>query len=340
MSERIRIGFVGAGGIVKSRHLPGLKKIEGVEFVSVVNRSHDSGVKVAKEWEIAEVSDRWESVVKRKDLDVIWIGTAPYLHAAITIAALEAGKHVFCQARMAMNLEEARAMAAVARKHPNQVTMLCPPPHGMKHGPYFQHLLGGGEIGAIQNVRFKALSSIFADPQAPVHWRQQVEQSGQNILTVGIYAEVFGHWLGHPKRLCAQTRVVYPTRGGYTVRVPDVVQALVEWPEGFQGTLEWSGVARPSSQERLEVYGNRGTLVYNFATDEIWLGKFDAKELQRVEIPPSAAVSWNVEETFIKAIRTGEHPEPSFETGVKYMAFLDAIHRSSESGRFVEVPEQ
>ncbi|NIA20776.1 MAG: Gfo/Idh/MocA family oxidoreductase [Anaerolineaceae bacterium] len=55
--QRVRIGIVGAGGIVRHRHLPGLKKIPGVEVVAVVNRSEESGRRVAEEWGNPRCSD-------------------------------------------------------------------------------------------------------------------------------------------------------------------------------------------------------------------------------------------------------------------------------------------
>src|SRR5919201_135379 len=120
MVEKLRIGIIGAGGIVKSRHLPALRAVEGVEVVAVCNRSRESGEEVAREWQIPEVMTDWRALVARPDLDAVLIGTWPYTHAEMSIAALEAGKHVFCQARMARNLAEARQMLAAAERHPKQ----------------------------------------------------------------------------------------------------------------------------------------------------------------------------------------------------------------------------
>src|SRR6476620_5374208 len=127
MAEKLRIGIIGAGGIVKSRHLPALRRIDGVEVAAVSNRSRESGEAVAREWGIPEVLTDWRALVARDDLQAVFIGTWPYTHAEMSIAALEAGKHVFCQARMARDTAEAKAMLQCAERHPGQVAMLCPP---------------------------------------------------------------------------------------------------------------------------------------------------------------------------------------------------------------------
>ncbi len=129
-SKKLRVGLVGAGGIVKQKHLPGLKALPNVEVIAVCNARTESAQAVAKEFDIPEVFTDWAEMLDRRDIDVIWVGTPPVLHAPITISALEAGKHVFCQARMAMNLREGREMLAAAQARPHLVTMLCPPPHG------------------------------------------------------------------------------------------------------------------------------------------------------------------------------------------------------------------
>src|SRR5688572_24993856 len=119
--ETLNIGIIGAGGIVRSRHLPGLARVPGARVAVVCNRSRESGEAIAREWDIPEVLTDWRALVARDDLQAILIGTWPYTHAEMSIAALEAGKHVFCQARMARDAGEARRMLAAAEAHPGQV---------------------------------------------------------------------------------------------------------------------------------------------------------------------------------------------------------------------------
>src|SRR6266540_4317835 len=118
MPDTIRIGLVGAGGIARQRHLPGFKQIDGAEVVSVVNRSRESSERVAKEFGIPGVHDTWTALVQDPRIDAVVIGTWPYLHHPVTLAALAAGKHVLTEGRMAMNAAQAREMLAAARAHP------------------------------------------------------------------------------------------------------------------------------------------------------------------------------------------------------------------------------
>jgi predicted dehydrogenase len=337
-AERTRIGIIGAGNIAREVNLPNLQAIAGVELVAVCNSRTETAHQIAREFGIAEVVDHWTSMVGRGDLDAIWIGTPPMMHAPITIAALEQGKHVFCQARMAMDLAEARAMLAAARQRRELITMLSAPPMGMKAGKLLQQLLADNYVGELHHFRLVADNDMFADPSAPAHWRQRRELSGLNTMAVGIYFEILQRWLGSPVRLHAQSRVCIPDRDGYAVHVPDVVQVTGTWGDGVLGALEWSGVSLFAPASTLTMYGRDGTLEYNFTTDQVRGARRGDNQLQTLELPADLETQWTVEQDFISAVRTGGHPEPSFETGVAYMELTEAVALSALTGREVQLP--
>src|ERR1700732_2394516 len=196
-NHKLRIGIVGAGGIVRTRHLPALKRNPDVEIVAVSNSTYASSEKFcSEECPHATPMRNWADLLALPDLDIIWIGTQPYMHSAVNISALEAGKHVFCQARMSMDLAEAKEMLAASKRYPELVTMLCPPPYGMRADLLVKKLLAENYIGRPHHVRLQSLTSAYLDPDAPAHWRQKIEISGLNVLTLGIYVEVVQRWLG------------------------------------------------------------------------------------------------------------------------------------------------
>ncbi|MCB0161979.1 MAG: Gfo/Idh/MocA family oxidoreductase, partial [Caldilineaceae bacterium] len=89
-NQPIRVGVIGAGANTRSRHIPGLQAIDGVEVVAVCNRSEESGRRVAEEFGIPHVYTHWWDVIAAPDLDAVVIGTWPYMHHRLSIAALEA----------------------------------------------------------------------------------------------------------------------------------------------------------------------------------------------------------------------------------------------------------
>ena len=94
---QVRVGIVGAGTNTRVRHIPGLRAVTGVEIVSVSNRTTASSERVAKEFSIPQVVERWQDLVASPDIDAVMIGTWPNMHCEVTCAALAAGKHVLCE---------------------------------------------------------------------------------------------------------------------------------------------------------------------------------------------------------------------------------------------------
>src|SRR4029077_5724601 len=312
-NQKLRMGIVGAGNIVKTRHLPALKKNPDVDIVAVSNSTYESGEKFCKEkLPHATPMRNWADLLALPDLDIVWIGTPPYMHSAVTISALEAGKHVFCQARMSMDLAEAEEMLAVSKRYPELVTMLCPPPFGMQADLVVKKILAENYIGRPHLVRLQSFTGNYLDPETPAHWRQKIEISGLNTLTLGIYVDVLQRWLGDITGVFARGKIIYPIREGYDVVVPDMHTILCSFENGAEGVLEFSGVYTTASGDRLEIYGSAGTLTSDFTSDVVQAGKTGDRALHVVDIPQELEGEWRVEEDFLAAVkskgRVGPHP--------------------------------
>jgi predicted dehydrogenase len=337
---KLRVGIVGAGGIVRNRHLPALLKRDDVEIVAVSNSTYESSEKFCRENVPSAVPmANWADLVALPDVNVIWIGTPPYMHSAVTVSALEAGKHVFCQARMANDRAEAEEMLAVSRRFPNQVTMLCPPPYGMRGDRVIKNMLAENFLGEIHSIRLQSFHRNFLNPSSPAHWRQRIEISGLNVLTLGIYVEVLQRWFGDIDGLFARGKILYPDRQGYNVIIPDALNVLCHFENGTEGVLEFSGIHAHATGDRLEVFGSNGTLVYDFTAEKIRAGRVGDKALSDVEIPKDLAREWTVENDFLDAIKAGEseRPHPTFEDGVRYMRVVQAVADSRARNEWVAI---
>ena len=89
-SKNISVGIVGAGANTTSKHIPGLQAIDGVEIVAVCNRSRESGERVAAQFDIPHVYEDWTALINAPEVDAVVIGTWPYMHCRLTLAALAA----------------------------------------------------------------------------------------------------------------------------------------------------------------------------------------------------------------------------------------------------------
>ncbi|MGI8438242.1 MAG: Gfo/Idh/MocA family protein [Chthoniobacterales bacterium] len=339
-NHKLRIGIVGAGEIVRNRHLPGLKKHREVEIVAVSNSTYESAQKFCEENAPDAIPmSNWADLLAMPEIDIIWIGTPPYMHSAVAVSALEAGKHVFCQARMAMDLAEAEEMLATAKRFPESVTMLCPPPFGLKGDLLVKKLLAESYLGRPHHIRLQCLMGAYLNVEAPAHWRQRIEISGLNVLALGIYVEVLQRWLGDITGVYARGKTLIQMRQGYEVEVPDLLTILCTFENGAEGVLEFSGIDALTGGDQLEVYGDLGTMTYDFGTDVIKAGKVGDRSLHEVDLTPDLAGSWQVEDDFIAAVKSRGHdrPHPDFEDGMKYMRVVQAVADSRQRNAWVSI---
>jgi predicted dehydrogenase len=339
----IRVGIIGAGGIVSSTHVPGLKRQPGVELVSVANRSLESSRRAADELGIRNAYANWQELLAAGGLDAVLIGTWPYMHKEITLAALDRGLHVLCQARMANDAAEAREMLAASQRHPAQVCQLVPSSGTYRIDRALQRLLGERFVGDLLSVEVEMLQRGFASVDGELDWRHDPEFSGINVLNVGGTYESAMRWLGPGNRVMAMTRVQIPTRRDEqgkqrAATIPDHVEVLYELGNGAPVHMKFSETTGLSSGNQIWIFGSEGTIFVD-NEQKIFVGKRGDSALAELPNPREQQAFHRVEEEFINAIRGRERVAlNTFEIGVRYMEWTEAIYRSAASGTAVTLP--
>lgn len=347
--DTIRVGFIGAGGNTRSRHIPGLKAQAGVELAAVANRSVASGRRIAREFGIEKVCADWQEVLNDDSIDAICIGTWPYMHETLTVASLEAGKHVMCEARMAMNSAEGHRMLAASRRHPRLTAQIVPSPMTLPFDQTIIAMISGGFIGELIALDARiAAGSDFPNPNAPFHWRHDRTLSGNNIMSMGIWYEGMMRWVGPMKTVNAVGQSVINHRRDESGRrqastIPDHVDITGELELGGQMRLNVTTVAGLAAYPiDIHIFGSEGTLrLYQAPGGQTTLaaGKRGDKRLKDVKIPKSKQGVWRVEEEFINAIRGKEEiTHTDFATAVKYMEWTDAVTMSLRHREVVKLP--
>jgi predicted dehydrogenase len=344
-SDVIRIGIVGAGQFARTRHLPAFRALPGVRVVGVCNQRRESSSRVAREFDIPKVFGNWEDLIEDDAIDAVVIGTWPYLHCPITLKALDAGKHVLTQSRMAMNAREAQRMLDRSLECPDLTTMVVPSPYGLLGDVYVRSLVADGYLGLLHEVHVTGLSSDLADQATPLGWRQMTKYSGFNMLQLGILHESVMRWTPPIRRVIASVSKLIPTRldpeTGKSIQVgtADSIQVLTSYRGGARGTYRLSGVVRHSTGSSVAMFGSEGTLVYDLKRDQLRGARRLEPDLKPIPIPEALRGEWRVEADFIAAIR-GERPvtRTTFEDGVDYMQFTEAVARSSRHQSPVDLP--
>ena len=340
----IKVGIIGAGFNCRYRHIPGFQEIDGVEVVAVANRSRESGQKVADEFNIPTVYGDWSALLEDDGIDAVCIGTWPYMHRTLTLASLEKDKHVLCEARMAVNAQEAHDMLNASKAKPGLVTQIVPAPTTFKVDNLVKGLLADGYLGRLLAVEVQGLSAGgFIDHDSPLHWRHDREpervqhpQHRHLVRDPAPLGRPGQQGDGHDPGQCWARKDASGQWKGITI--PDHVDILCQLANGAQAHIRSSAVTGLPRGDEIWLYGTEGTL-YVDPELNVYGGRRGDEKLSLIPNPPEQQYDWRVEAEFIGAIR-GEEPivHTPFEVGVHYMEWTEAVARSAQTGRAISLP--
>lgn len=193
MSRTLRIGIVGCGGIANGKHLPSLSKMDNVELVAFCDIIRERAEQAAQKYNSnASVTTDYRELLADPSIDVVHVLTPNDAHAEITIAALEAGKHVNCEKPMAKTAEAARRMVEAAKRTGKKLTVS----YQNRFRPdsqYLHKLCEEGELGEIYFAKAHAIRrravptwGVFLDEE---------KQGGGPLIDIGTHALDLTLWM-------------------------------------------------------------------------------------------------------------------------------------------------
>ncbi|PXA04137.1 gfo/Idh/MocA family oxidoreductase [Coraliomargarita sinensis] len=348
-AQKLRIGFIGAGANTRKMHIPGFQKLENVELSVVANRSVESAENVARRDGIKRVAGNWQEVVADPQVDAVCIGTWPYLHAEATIAALEKGKHVLCEARMASDLDEAKRMQAAAVAHPNLVAQLVPAPFSLDFDAKIRELICKGKIGDLLEVRVVHTGGQAASSDAPMSWRQDMAYSGKNVLSMGIMHEIVQRWLEDEPAWLLADGATYQKERFYAgqskptaVEIPDSISILGRFAQsGARMVYHFSSLESGKPRMEFRLNGSKGALRFDASQSRLLFAEAGSTEERKITLSREECRGWQVEADFVRSIREGTPVKRThFEQGVRYMTFTEMVAQSLEaSGQRINWPK-
>jgi len=337
-SRTLRVGVIGAGANTRAKHIPGLQEIAGVSIEVVCNRSRESSQTAADQFGIPRIAEKWEDVVEDPNLDAICIGTWPYLHAPISIAALENGKHVLTEARMAMNATEGASMLEVAEKKSDLTAQIVPAPFTLEWDKTIAGLIAEGALGELREIHFSKALPMNIDSSSPISWRQDRSLSGNNVLMLGIYYEPILRWFDErPRRVLAQGSIFTEVRNRVgtsekaSIEIPESLSFASEYESGLILTGRMTGVELGLGRDEYVINGSKGTLRLDVEARRLTLTQTGKPETE-ISVDPDLKEVWQVESDFVASIREGRPVRlTNFKDGLDYMKFTDAVIGSIET---------
>jgi predicted dehydrogenase len=321
-----------------------------VEIVAVATTREETAAAAAREIGCSFWTTDVAQLISHPDVDLVDCVTPDNLHASVSLAALEAGKHVYCEKPLARTVEEAEAMVEAARSSGRVHAVALP----VRFAPAVlraRRLVDEGLLGRPISFRSWLLHSGYVDPERPMSWRLDAERAaGGALFDLGIHnVDLIRFLVGEFASVTARVETVVPERPesvGSTetapVEVDDLALVLAELEGGAVGTLEFSRVATGITDgPALEVHGTDGAFrlntvrpnrleVFSRGKDEGFREIVVPERWPRLLFVP---LQYDVAQAVIE----GRPAAVTFEDGYRAQVVLEAIRTAGGKRSWVDV---
>jgi predicted dehydrogenase len=367
---KLRLGLIGSGFMGKT-HVFGFAAAARVfdlpfevEFRTLADISMSLAEPAAAALGFANASEDWRSLASDPDIDLVDVTAPNALHKEMALAAIAAGKHVYCEKPLAPLAKDAREMADAAEtaglKTQVGFNYLCNPMLALA-----RDMIVSGELGEIRSYRGVHAEDYMTDASSSFTFRHDPAGGGA-LADIGSHALATAEFLLGPiARVMGDCVTAIGERpdgkgGRRAVEVDDIGRAFLRFEMGATGTIEanWIAAGR-KMQHDFEVYGTKGALAF---TQERFneLHFYCAADSQgrrgfrRIEAGPDhapygrfcVAPGHQLGFNDLKAIEVagyldaiaGKQPEPfNFRAGFRIQTLVEAIQASSRAGHWLKV---
>ncbi len=369
----MQIGLIGTGFMGRA-HVLGYAAADKafdlplpVALHTVADATADAAERARRSFGFAWATDDWRTLIDDPEIDVIDITAPNGLHREIALAAIAAGKHVYCEKPLAPLADEALEMTRAAEAA-GVVTQV-----GFNYltNPLFalaREMIAAGELGEIHSFRGVHAEDYMADPAAPWSFRHDAAGGGA-LADIGSHALATAEYLLGPiASVAAQSATLIPRRRDARgtereVTVDDVTHAMLRFECGAVGSLEANWVATGRTmQHDFEVYGSKGAL--HFSQERFnELHFFDPADkagrrgFRRIEagpvhppygafcVAPGHQIGFNDLKAieiagFVRAV-AGEAPEPfNFRAGWRIQNLVEHVQTAARRGVWIDVAQR
>jgi predicted dehydrogenase len=350
--REIRVGVIGADtktSWAKVSHVPAINDLQGLRLAAVATRNEQSAREAAK----AFGADRWYSdpfaMIRDDRIDIVTVAVAVPAHRELVLAALEAGKAVYCEAPLGRSVAEAEEMAKAARSLHTAIGLQG------RYNPAVRRaaeLVSSGRIGRPLNARIVS-STVAFGPEMPAAQEYYIKlSSGANLLTIagGHTLDVVEAVLGQIIEVDARTEIRWPTvtlreTGAQSVReTADYVGIVGKTASGAAFTAEIeAGMPPDNVRFSFEVRGSDGWLSLTSShPGGVQIGDLKLRSTVAFAEPDAPAVSDENMETAVNVgeiyaqlardLREGTYRTPGFAAALRNSTLVEAVRHSAEGG--------
>lgn len=347
---RVLIIGTGFGGKV---HAPGFASDPAFQIVGIASRRLEHARAVAEAYHIPHATQSWKKMLEEIDADLVSITSPVDLHYPMARAALEKRRHVLLEKPFALNVAQAKELAALAKAQ-GVVAIVN---HEFRHQPGRAALtrwIEEGTLGRLEHLAMRTrLPGWARDPKRPLTWLTDRERGGGFLGALGSHdVDQLMLWAGPVRRVFCRLRLLAPSAPGTdaahkAITAEDCFTLLLEFRNGVTGLIDTFGGSR-ARRERIEVFGSEDALL---VVDGAQVRRPDGSgSFEEVKIPEDLKLEATPEMPLLapfrvkvamlrEAILRGRPASPTFAQALEVQKVLDAARKSSQTGVWEELED-
>ncbi len=353
----IQVGVVGTGW--GQLEIEAFRRVKDVQVIALCDTNAEQLNVVAKQYHVSEAFSDYRDLLASETIDWVAIATPTDLHYSMAMAAVQAGKHVLCEKPLALNAGQARELFQAATDrgivHAVDYEMRFLPAHA-----YAKELIEEDYVG--QLLRIDVTMAMEHPWGEHGNWVVQDERGGGILMELGThFIDILRWWFGDVSTVLAGRRTYFPTLripgkkdkgNGKSLRMAvtgdDAFWCVLQFAGGGEALLSFVSGARHDPGWTISVYGQTGSLVVK--SGQLWAMRDGDREMGMLPIPkrleggtnPDDPLMWGMVRLIERAAtKIGGIPEtlpfPEFSDGLAVAQIVDAIRRSSDERRWVQV---
>jgi len=355
--DRVRLGFIGCGSVVRVMFGPFFRDLRGAEVIAVADTDEASARYVKQLYGVPHAYTDYRDLLAQAPVDAVVVGTPPHLHEEHVVAAARAGKHVLCEKPMATTVAACRRMIAACR---DAGVLLMPGFMKRFQGSMLRahELVERGDLGRVRHARADwggiGIPSLRTGPSPEMRlaWKPVTPGGGVVHDLFSHTADLFRWLLGEVTLVGAEADVTQPKRS-----VDDAAVVTCRHRSGTTSVHVINYFSRRPWRECYELDGESATLQIR-ATGESWISThgfeltlFEGPPPRATRITPNELEAFDLElrqngqylrelEHFCRAVRGEEPLRVTGEDGLRTAELVSAAYISAWRGAKVAIPLQ
>jgi predicted dehydrogenase len=334
---KLRVGVIGVGAFAQFAHIPNFERTPDVQIAALADTNEEVMRRVANRHQVPKIFTDFQALL-REDLEAVSICLPNAYHAAATVAALQAGKHVFCEKPMAINAMEAGTMMDAAKKA-QRILMVGFQGRFTPEAMALKRMVERGRLGEIYFIE-AGYERRRGVPSGKSWQTEKALAGGGALIDLGVHALDLAMWMmGFPKAkqvLGAVHQKYRSTSPGTKNDVEDFATAYVLLENGASIVLKASWASNiKENRSTFEIIGTKGGASMNPLT------VYTQDEGQLLDVTPVIASSEDPRRLeirhFLDCVRSGRPPIVTAEQALEIARIVDAVYRSAQTGAGVPV---